>query len=368
MKKVISILLVCVFVFTVCGNSVLAATDQPSAWAADGVARAKELNLVTDELDKAFQSPTTRAEFCGLIIRMLIVWYDTPIDYQIEALGLTLGEFNDIADVSWPYSIRAAAALGITSGTGNGNFSPDQQLTREQAATMLRNALNVFGIDTANPQSVQWADSGEISTWAREATDVMYAATIMNGTNANPLTFSPKSHYTHEQAIITMLNLWDYATSQDVTRTFPESDIEYGKGDRQSETVAEAIERLDNLTQGNVTPDDVSALIEDISRQMERTEDDRELAQLYILKFKVFFNAGQFNDAAIIGVEAVDSGILEGRERFTIYSGLVSAYEKLGDLEQRRYFAQLALGEFENGTVEDTGDMQYYVGVAYGYF
>ena len=66
---------------------------------------------------------------------------------------------------------------------------------------MLKNTLNVFGIDTANPQSAQWADASEISTWAREAKDVMHAAKIMNGTNAAPLTFSPKSNYTHEQAI-----------------------------------------------------------------------------------------------------------------------------------------------------------------------
>jgi len=229
MKRSISVLLACVLMFLVCGSTALSATDQPSAWAVDGVAKAKELNLVTDEMNRNFQSPTTRAEFCRLIVNMLIIWYDAPIDFQIEARALTLGEFNDLTGVDWPYAIRAAAALGITNGTGNGNFSPDAVLTREQAATMLKNTLNVFGVDTANPQSAQWADASEISTWAREATDVMYAAKIMNGTSANPLTFSPKSNYTHEQAIMTVLNLWDYATSQNVSRILPESNIDYGK-------------------------------------------------------------------------------------------------------------------------------------------
>ena len=229
MKRSISVLLACALMFLACGSTALAATDQPSTWAVDGVTKAKELNLVTDEMNRNFQSPTTRAEFCRLIVNMLIIWYDAPIDFQIGALGLTPGDFNDLTGVDWPYAIRAAAALGITNGTGNGNFSPDAVLTREQAATMLKNTLNVFGIDTANPQSAQWADAGEISTWAREATDVMYAAKIMNGTNANPLTFSPKSHYTHEQAIMTVLNLWEYATSQNVSRTLPESNIDYGK-------------------------------------------------------------------------------------------------------------------------------------------
>ena len=199
--------------------------DQPSTWAAVSVDKARDLGFVTDEINKNFQASTTREEFCVLISTMLIRWYDAPIDYQIEVRGLTPVAFND-TDV---YMIRAAAALGIVSGTGNGNFSPDVALTREQAATMLRNTLTAIGIDTANPASVYWSDKSDISGWAKEAADVMYAAKIMNGTSTNPLTFSPKTPYTHEQAIITVLNLWDYAIAKGASRALPESDIEYGK-------------------------------------------------------------------------------------------------------------------------------------------
>jgi hypothetical protein len=229
MKKLSAILLSLALVLTLCGNAVFAATDAPSAWAKDRIDKAVELNLVTDEMNTAFQSPTTRAEFCGLVARMLIIWYDAPIDFQIEARGLTLGEFNDIADVGWPYAIRAAAALGIVNGTGNGNFSPNQQLTREQAATMLRNTLEAIGISTADAKKAGWEDESEISGWAQDAANVMYAAKIMSGTNTNPLTFSPKLSYTHEQAVITVLNLWEYAIGQNASRALPGNDVEYGK-------------------------------------------------------------------------------------------------------------------------------------------
>lgn len=228
-KQILSAILTIAMMFTATVPA-LAASNQPSSWAAQGIARANELNLVTDEMNKNFQSPTTRAEFCRLIARFLIIWYDAPIDYIVPAFGLEPVDFNDTNE----YMIRAAAALGITSGTGNGNFSPDATLTREQAAGMLRNTLTAIGVDTANPTKVAWADEAEISAWAREATDVMYAAKIMSGTGTNPLTFSPKSPYTHEQAVITVLNLWDYAISQNVSRTLPEDDVEYGKQTQQS--------------------------------------------------------------------------------------------------------------------------------------
>jgi hypothetical protein len=219
-------LLACVLALMVCGGTVqAAATDQPSSWAATSVSEARNLKLATDEMDTAFQSPTTRAEFCRLIIRWLVIFYDAPIDSQIETRGLTPQDFNDTDD----YAIRAAAALEITSGTGNGDFSPNQELTREQAATMLRNALNAIGINTADSASVAWSDAGEIADWARSATNAVYAAKIMNGTNADPLTFSPQSPYTHEQAVVTALNLWEYAIGQDASRSLPKRDIEYGE-------------------------------------------------------------------------------------------------------------------------------------------
>ncbi|MDR2559098.1 MAG: DUF948 domain-containing protein [Oscillospiraceae bacterium] len=134
------------------------------------------------------------------------------------------------------------------------------------------------------------------------------------------------------------------------------------------ETVAEAIDRLDNLTQGNLTPEHLPELMEDINEQLERAENNQETASLFILKFKIFYNTGNFHDAAIVAAEVIDMSILEGADRFMVYSGLVFVYEQLGDMEQRRHFAELTVGEFTNGNVEDNGSLQYYVGIMIGIF
>ena len=134
------------------------------------------------------------------------------------------------------------------------------------------------------------------------------------------------------------------------------------------ETVAEFIDRIDNRTQGQVPPELVPDLIAEIEEERHRVANDEELARLYILKFKVFFNARQFVDAALIGAEVADMDILVGEQRFEIYSGLVFAYEQLGDAAQRRHFAELALAEFDNGTIEDFGSRQYYAAIVAGIF
>jgi len=174
----------------------------PSAWAVNSVNTAKSLGLATPELTNGYQAATTRAEFCRAAVNFLRT-------YGFDVDSVTPKLFNDTNDTD----IGIAAALGITSGTDaeKNLFSPNGTLTREQAATMLRNVMNVIGLDTSAPSGVLWTDANGISSWAQSAVDVMYNAKIMNGTSSTSLVFSPKTSYTHEQSIITLVNLWEYA-------------------------------------------------------------------------------------------------------------------------------------------------------------
>ena len=207
-KKLVALILSLVCAFTLLGGVAQAAVanDQPSDWAKDSVAAAKNLGLVTEEMQSGFQSAATRAEFCRLAVRFVEVYYGKTAEAILVERNLSPMSFNDTDDKA----IAAAAALGITTGTGEGQFSPNQTLTREQAATMLRRVLAVIGKDIANPSVAAWTDAGKISDWARTAADAMYAAKVMNGTSTTTLVFSPQEAYTREQAVITVLNLWNY--------------------------------------------------------------------------------------------------------------------------------------------------------------
>jgi len=133
------------------------------------------------------------------------------------------------------------------------------------------------------------------------------------------------------------------------------------------EPVSEAILRLDLFTQGQIASEDVDDLIAEIESVKTRSYNDREIVQLHMLRFKVYFNAGLFYQAALAGedVRAMDFS-LEGRERFEIYHLMVAVFGHIDDIEQRRYFARLVLNEFDNGTIEDVGSRQFYYAIAEG--
>jgi len=213
-KKLVALILSLVCAFTLLGGvaqAAAAANDQPSDWAAEHMAKAREMLLVPDEVDGDFQAPITRAEFCLIAVRIVEVYYDKTIEQIVYNRELDFIRFSDVEYIGTTNNyIMAAAALGITSGTGDNKFSRDLILTREQAATMLRRVLTVIEKDIINPTPAAWVDADKIEGWAREAADVMYAAKIMNGTSVTELVFSPQEAYTREQAIITALNLWNY--------------------------------------------------------------------------------------------------------------------------------------------------------------
>jgi hypothetical protein len=177
------------------------AADTPSSWASDYITQAKTIGLSTPELDGTYQSATTRLEFCRAAINFLRVY-----GYDIDSVTPEL--FSDTSD----RDIGLAAALGITNGTDSENnlFSPDAPLTREQAATMLCNVMNVAGKDTKSPTAIEWTDDSDISSWAQTSADIMYAENVMSGTSSNALVFSPKTPYTHEQSLTTLVRLWSY--------------------------------------------------------------------------------------------------------------------------------------------------------------
>jgi hypothetical protein len=178
----------------------LAPLPAPSYWAIESINTADSLGLSTSELSANYQATTTRAEFCRAAVNFL-----RKFGFDVD--GVTPKLFADTTD----RDIGIAAAIGITSGTDAAKnlFSPDNTLTREQAAGMLRNVLNVIGADTKT-SGVKWTDADSISSYTKDAADVMYTAKIMGGTSTTALVFSPKTPYTHEQSIGTLVNLWEY--------------------------------------------------------------------------------------------------------------------------------------------------------------
>ena len=197
-------LMASLFVFT---PSAVAASnlDTASAWAQEGITSAVEKGFVPWEIQYNYTEVITRSEFCRMAVQFVVYATGRTIDAILLENGLSR-DSNAFTDTNDP-DILAAYALGITSGTGDNQFTPNGQFSREQAATMIRNVCRVIGADVSNVPDAGYTDIDSVSSWAVDSVNFCYDKQIMTGTSVIPLLFSPKSTYTREQSIITFNNI-----------------------------------------------------------------------------------------------------------------------------------------------------------------
>lgn len=116
--------------------------------------------------------------------------------------------FNDVPGNSWyAQAVLWGASQGITSGTGNGNFNPDGQITREQAVSMMYNyTAKYLGLDMGQGADLsRYADLNRLSGWARPAMAWAVEQGIVSGvTNGSVLTLEPQRNATRAE-MATML-------------------------------------------------------------------------------------------------------------------------------------------------------------------
>ncbi|RHV76455.1 S-layer homology domain-containing protein [Butyricicoccus sp. OF13-6] len=135
---------------------------------------------------------------------------------QRKIVEKTAVSFSDTKDED----VLHCAALGVVNGVGNGKFAPQQQLTRQQAASMLHRLGNLRKNAKDNVKDRMphvFADGADIQAWARNDVYWVYNQGVMNGVSGNR--FAPNNSYTREQSIATMLRLYDtkYAVKDDST-------------------------------------------------------------------------------------------------------------------------------------------------------
>lgn len=116
---------------------------------------------------------TTRAMFVTVLGRIA----------KADTSKYTTSSFRDVKPGTWyaPY-VEWAADNSIVSGTGNGRFSPNDYVTREQAAVILYNYLKkdyTLTVDSAFLDNAP--DGANVSPWALDAMKWATTAALMRG-------------------------------------------------------------------------------------------------------------------------------------------------------------------------------------------
>ena len=165
-------------------------------WAKTYIDKAVEIGIVSGYENGAFlpDKEMSRAEFAT------IVWNMAGKPASEESLSL-----NDVTPDDWFYTqIAWAYKNGYISGTSENEFSPDANITREQAMTIL---WRYKGSPNAESATDKFSDCNEISDYAKSAMNWAVANNIISGTSETEL--SPGANATRAQLaaiIVRILN------------------------------------------------------------------------------------------------------------------------------------------------------------------
>ena len=150
-----------------------------NAWYKDAVQYAYDSGLMTGVSANEFapEATTTRAMIVSMLARLEGV-------ESAESAG-----FADVAANDWyATAVNWAAASGITSGTGDGNFSPNTAITREQLAAILMNYAQYKGQDVSARATLDtYSDAAAISSWANDVMSWAVAEGLISGVTADTL-------------------------------------------------------------------------------------------------------------------------------------------------------------------------------------
>ena len=169
-----------------------------STWAKDSVEKAEKINLIQPGENYNYTAFITREEFCGLIFSYI----------------RNVAEILDLPAAAMPFTDTNNAQIGVLNlwgiikGKSETEFAPKDSLTREEAAAILYRLINkIYPGWDATAQYFDFADSGQISDWAMNDIQVICNMGIMQGVGDNR--FAPKELYTTEQAIATLVRVYN---------------------------------------------------------------------------------------------------------------------------------------------------------------
>lgn len=155
-------------------------TDVPeNAWYAEAVRDVSDRGLMTGTTETAFHpnGAVTRATVVAVLWRL-----EGSPDAWVESM------FPDVAEDDWYYTAAAwAKGKGIAAGYGNGDFGPDDKVTREQLAMFLYRYAQYAGEPVAEGVLGLYSDADKVSKWAQDGMRHALGAGLITGTSQGTL-------------------------------------------------------------------------------------------------------------------------------------------------------------------------------------
>ncbi len=192
--------------FLCAASVVVSAAETPSPWAWSEVAEAVAAGAVPDDLNQAYDLPVTRLECATLAIYALSGFWGISPQYFAEMVDIYAPDTH-LADTDARYA-KAAVWAELMDGDEDGNFLPEEHLSRQEQAKVLENIRLLTEGEAYAAEPHAWADEAEIADWAKDAIAVMWDIGVLSGKENQR--FAAYDTVTREEAIVSLKRLMDY--------------------------------------------------------------------------------------------------------------------------------------------------------------
>ena len=178
-------------------------SDVTNHWAKDSVNNMGSRMVVSGTGGNRYEPDRnmTRAEFAAIIVKAL------GLEPEKGEIG-----FHDVFASDWYRGyIETAASYSIINGYKNGNFGPNDTVTREQAMTMLARAMKLTGLESGltdheiSSLTAVYTDGASVSDYAKQGAVVCLNTGIVNGRGKS--TIAPKDHVTRAEVAVMVEHL-----------------------------------------------------------------------------------------------------------------------------------------------------------------
>lgn len=122
----------------------------------------------------------------------------------MDMIGLGTGlSFDDVNSDAWYHDyVIAAAENELVSGMTETSFGPNLPITRQDAAVIIYRAAGIKNINLDAVNDAKIADESEIAGYAKDAVKALFASELLNGVGGGR--FAPKDNMTRAQAAVIM--------------------------------------------------------------------------------------------------------------------------------------------------------------------
>ena len=115
------------------------------------------------------QGTLTRAEFATML-------------YRVSYAPVVTGEstYSDVKTGDWYYNaVVWATEAGVVNGMGDGTFAPNDNITRQEMATMLYRLAKAEKVE--EDMLASFPDAASVADWAKDAMNWAVSTEIVNG-------------------------------------------------------------------------------------------------------------------------------------------------------------------------------------------